>query len=87
MGYQAATGDWWNLSLTPEDYTGVDSPYNTYLYAGLPPGPIASPGLASINAVIYPADTPYIFFRAKCDGSGQHNFAVTYEEHVANACP
>lgn len=87
MGYQAATDQWWNLGLTQDDYQAVDSPYNTYLYPGLPPGPIANPGLASIRAVIYPADTPYIYFRARCDGSGRHSFAVTFEEHVANACP
>jgi UPF0755 protein len=87
MGYQAATNQWWNLNLTQDDYAAVDSPYNTYLYAGLPPGPIANPGLASILAVIYPANSPYLFFRAKCDGSGQHNFAVTYEQHLSNACP
>lgn len=87
MGYQSATGEWWNLGLTQQDYYAVDSPYNTYLYPGLPPGPIASPGLASIEAVIYPADTPYLFFRAACDDSGRHDFAVTFEEHQANACP
>ncbi len=87
MGYQADSGEWWNLNLTQDDYTGVESPYNTYLYEGLPPGPIANPGLSAIQAVIYPADTPYLYFRAACDGSGRHTFAVTFEEHVANACP
>ncbi len=87
MGYQADSGQWWNLDLTQEDYLLVDSPYNTYLYPGMPPGPIASPGLDSIRAVIYPAESPFLFFRAACDGSGRHRFAVTYEEHVANACP
>ncbi len=87
MGYQADTGQWWNLGLTQSDYLSVDSPYNTYLYPGLPPGPIASPGLSSIQAVIYPAQTPYFFFRAACDGSGRHLFATTFEEHVNNACP
>jgi len=86
MGYQPDTGQWWNLALTQADYYAVDSPYNTYLYSGLPPGPIANPGLGSITAVIYPADTPFFFFRAACDGSGRHLFAVTFEEHVANAC-
>ncbi|NDJ33917.1 MAG: endolytic transglycosylase MltG [Chloroflexi bacterium] len=80
-------GSWWNLNLTQADYTAVDSPYNTYLYEGLPPGPIASPGFASIEAVIYPAESPYFFFRATCDDSGRHNFAVTFDEHLANACP
>lgn len=87
MGYQASTGQWWNLNLTVDDYHTVDSPYNTYLYPGLPPGPISNPGISSIMAVIYPADTPYFFFRAACDGSGRHNFAQDYEEHVQNACP
>lgn len=87
MGYQADRDEWWNLSLTPQDYYAVDSPYNTYLYAGLPPGPIANPGLASIQAVIYPAQTPYLYFRAACDGSGRHNFSQTFEEHQAYGCP
>ncbi len=84
--YAIATADnWWPpLNLDPRT---VDHPYNTYVYEGLPPGPIANPGLSSINAVIYPAQTDYYFFRAKCDGSKYHNFSVTYEEHVAHGCP
>ncbi len=77
---------WWKTSLTLEDLN-VQSPYNTYLYPGLPPGPIANPGLAALRAVAYPAETTYLYFRAMCDGSGQHVFAVTYEEHLENACP
>jgi UPF0755 protein len=65
----------------------VESPYNTYLHGGLPPGPIASPGMASLESVASPARTGYLFFRAACDGSGRHAFAATFEEHVANACP
>ena len=87
MGFQPDTGEWWNLNLTQDDYSTVLSPYNTYLNDGLPPGPIANPGLASIEAVIYPAQTNFFFFRAACDGSGAHAFATTFEEHVANACP
>jgi UPF0755 protein len=87
MGYQPDAGQWWNLALTQDDYHAVDSPYNTYLYLGLPPGPIANPGLDAIEAAIYPAETDYLYLRAACDGSGRHNFAVTFEEHVANACP
>jgi UPF0755 protein len=87
MGFQPDTGQWWNLNLTQADYYAVDSPYNTYLYPGIPPGPIASPGLDAIRAVIYPAETAYLYFRATCDDSGRHNFAFTFEEHVANACP
>lgn len=55
------------------------SPYNTYIHAGLPPGPIANPGLASIKAVLYPADVSYLFFVARGDGS--HHFSNTFQEH------
>lgn len=61
----------------------VDSPYNTYRYAGLPPGPIASPGLAAIDAVLQPARTDYLFYVARPDGS--HAFSRTYQEHLAAA--
>jgi UPF0755 protein len=57
----------------------VDSPYNTYLYAGLPPGPIASPGAASLEAALYPADVPYLYFVAHPDG--HHEFRNTFAEH------
>ncbi|MCE9601716.1 MAG: endolytic transglycosylase MltG [Gemmatimonadetes bacterium] len=59
----------------------VDSPYNTYRRVGLPPGPIASPGLASIEAALFPADVPYRFFVAHPDG--HHEFRTTYGEHLA----
>ncbi|HPZ30932.1 MAG TPA: endolytic transglycosylase MltG [Limnochordia bacterium] len=59
----------------------IDSPYNTYRYDGLPPGPIASPGLKSIMAVLEPADVDYLYFVAKNDGT--HVFSRTFEEHVA----
>jgi len=58
----------------------IDSPYNTYRSRGLPPGPIASPGLASIMAVLDPAETDYLFFVAK--GDGTHQFSRTFAEHV-----
>ena len=57
----------------------IDSPYNTYLNYGLPPGPINNPGLESIKAALYPADTEYLFFVAR--GDGYHNFSRTEEEH------
>jgi UPF0755 protein len=60
----------------------VDSPYNTYKYAGLPPGPIASPGKASLEAALTPADAPYLYFVSRNDGS--HVFARTLAEHDAN---
>lgn len=59
----------------------IDSPYNTYRYAGLPPAPIGNPGLASFKAAMHPAETPYLFFVAK--GEGRHAFTRTYREHLA----
>ena len=56
----------------------IESPYNTYLHEGLPPGPIANPGLASIVAAIYPAQSNYYFYVTKKDGSQSHLFAETY---------
>lgn len=64
--------------------TKVDSPYNTYQIDGLPPGPIASPGLASIEAALYPAETNYYFYVTKKDGSNGHLFAETYDGHRRN---
>lgn len=58
-----------------------DSPYNTYTHAGLPPGPIASPGAASLRAALDPADVPYLYFVARPDGS--HVFSRTHEQHLA----
>jgi UPF0755 protein len=60
---------------------GVDSPYNTYRHPGLPPGPIASPGRASIEAALYPASVPYLFFVAHPDG--HHEFRTTFKGHEA----
>jgi len=72
---------YWKKDLTLDDLQ-VDSPYNTYVHPGLPPGPIANPGLASINAVVRPASTNYLYFVAKNDGT--HVFAETLEEHLRN---
>lgn len=58
-----------------------DHPYNTYLRQGLPPGPIASPGLASLQAALRPAESPYLFFVAKGDGSGEHRFSEDLSAH------
>lgn len=58
----------------------VDSPYNTYMHAGLPPAPIANVGQAAIRAVLKPADTNYLFFVA--DGRGGHHFSNSYEQHM-----
>lgn len=78
-------GDWWT-QITQADYSGVNSPYNTYINAGLPPGPIASPGIEALRAAGSPQGSDYLYFQADCDGSGYHHFAKTYEEHLANSC-
>jgi UPF0755 protein len=72
---------YWKKELTQQDLE-IDSPYNTYRRTGLPPGPIANPGLDSIVAVVRPAQTNYLYFVAKPDGS--HAFAETLEEHLRN---
>jgi len=59
------------------------NPYNTYQHAGLPPGPIANPGLSAIRAALAPGDTPYLYFVAKADGSGGHNFSDSLQKHDA----
>ncbi|MBI5959366.1 MAG: endolytic transglycosylase MltG, partial [Chloroflexi bacterium] len=74
-------GNWW--PRVTASGLQVDSPYNTYNRAGLPPTPIDSPGLSAIMATVYAPRTEYRFHTASCDGSGEA-FAVTYEEHLAN---
>lgn len=85
IGFNAIQSTWWTNPLSTNDLQ-FDSPFNTYVYLGLPPAPIANPGLDALNAVAFPSETPYYFFRAKCDGSGFHSFAVTFEEHLENGC-
>lgn len=84
MGYQPASGQWWKTPVFLEEYSNVISPYNTYLNDGLPPGPIAAPGLGSIRAVLEPGDHDYLYFVATPDGTGAHIFARTFEEHLEN---
>ena len=71
----------WNGNLTRENLR-IDSPYNTYRYAGLPPGPIASPGKASLEATVRPSDDKYLYFVSRNDGT--HVFATTLAEHNRN---
>jgi UPF0755 protein len=79
-------GNWWP-PVAGLDFRTIASPYNTYHVVGLPAGPIANPRLSSLLAAANPAQTSYLYYRARCDGSGRHLFAATYEEHLANACP
>jgi UPF0755 protein len=80
-GFSTTSLRWWS-QMTGAEMQTTKSAYNTYLNPGLPPGPICNPGLASIKAVLSPANSTYLFFFAKGDGS--HAFAETYEEHLAN---
>ncbi len=76
--------NWWpKLPNTPLASVAPSSPYNTYSHNGLPPGPIANPGLASIQAAIAPQGN-YLYFVAKNDGSGAHAFSKTQAEQNAN---
>jgi UPF0755 protein len=76
-------GNWWPDLWTND--LAFPSPYNTYQNQGLPPGPICSPGLASIRAAAQPADTDYFFFLVDCTkDDGSHLFSETEAEHYAN---
>jgi len=83
MGYQPDSGQWWKTPVTLDEYASVNSPYNTYLYAGLPPGPIANPGASSIMATLQPDDTDYLFFMG-CGPDGEHVFTHDFAIHEAN---
>jgi len=85
-------GSWWP-QITQADYYGLtgvpNQSYSTYLNEGLPPGPIASPGVGSINAVLNPAVTEYFYFRAGCNNDGRHEFFTLEQQadHAAFTCP
>ena len=79
-----AAGDF-TIKRVLNRHTKIQSPYNTYMYAGLPPGPICIPSIASIDAVLNYNRHDYLFFCAKDDFSGYHNFARTLQQHNRNA--
>jgi len=81
LGYQSKNKTWWKRELTNEDKQ-IDSPYNTYKNTGLPPGPIANPGIEAITAAVYPKKTEYMFYLH--DSKGNAHYAKTLEEHERN---
>jgi len=80
--YAAMLDDRWLGAIHRSDLAS-DSPYNTYRHAGLPPGPIANPGLESIRAALHPAASQALFFVARPDGSGSHQFSIRLADHQA----
>lgn len=81
LGYSTQESTWWRKNLTLGDLQDA-SPYNTRATPGLPPGPIAAPGLAALTAAAQPDDAAgYLFFVADCAKDGSHNFSTTLEEH------
>ena len=80
---RGVVGNWWWKPQSVEEYASVTSPYNTYLNPGLPPGPIASPGLSAIESTRNPASTGYCFFLGTGE-DGRHAFSVTLAEHEQN---
>jgi len=83
LGYQEEENSWWKKSLSLEDLK-ISSLYNTYTHTGLPPGPIGSPGLSAITAIIESdTDTPYLYYISNKDGSQLH-YARTLDEHNEN---
>jgi UPF0755 protein len=81
LGYQEDEKRWWKKGLTNEDKT-ISSPYNTYINAGLPPAPIANPGLASLQAAVNPAKSEFFYYIT--DASGTNRYGRTLAEHEAN---
>ena len=80
---RGTVGNWWWKPQSIEEYAAVQSPYNTYLNPGLPPGPIANPGLSAIESTRNPAQTGYCFFVATGE-DGRHVFAQTFGEQQQN---
>jgi UPF0755 protein len=78
--YAALLENRYRGTIYKSDLTSTN-PYNTYTHPGLPPGPICNPGIASLKAALQPAQTNYVYFVAKGDGSGAHHFSATLAEH------
>ena len=78
---------WKNFELRRvyDKYLTIESPYNTYRYAGLPPGPICTPSIETLEAVLQAPKTNYLYFVAKPDFSGYSNFSENFEQHLQNA--
>ncbi len=81
LGYQTGENTWWKKKLTLNDLE-IDSPYNTYTQTGLPPTPIANPGLGALKAAVHPADTSYLYYIS--DKYGHNHYAKTLSEQNAN---
>jgi UPF0755 protein len=81
LGYQVNEKTWWKKELSDDDKK-IDSPYNTYTNTGLPPGPIANPGVSSIQAVLHPTKSEYLYYIH--DKTGAPHFGKTLVEHEAN---
>lgn len=81
LGFQVDQKSWWKRNLTLEDLK-INSNYNTYLISGLPPGPIANPGVEALKAALAPADTEYLYYVS--DENGRNYYAKTLAEHQEN---
>jgi UPF0755 protein len=81
LGYDSSEKTWWRKAISEEDKK-INSPYNTYKYVGLPPWPIANPGIDAILAAIYPKETSYMYYIH--DSKGLPHYAKTLDEHLQN---
>jgi UPF0755 protein len=85
IGFITEQGTWWKNPLTKSDMI-IQSQFNTYIEQGIPPSPICNPGLSALENALNPESHDFLFFRMACDGSGNHVFSRTFEEHLQAAC-